>query len=640
VGTLHALLTAAATTRSRMRFLRGLGVVAKWLPGAVLFLTPVAISYRYELISGHVLGSVVGLCAAGLGVLVVRSVSEGPNLLEATLRLDASHQLKGRLAAALEFSGAFRQGGAHIRETDADQEGYVSVILKDAERLGELSPVQAAPLLLPKPLVWGALMLLAWTSLFVVPDRKTVQPPLKVAAAEPSQPEQWIAQDDAELLRADSEDLLSKVESDEAKSVAERYNEIVLKAVSGEIDQAEAFRLAAELEADLVAAGKESSDFAEGLEKRGAALEKREATRQLGQALVERRYKEAEEALRKLAERLASDKQAPSQKELEDLRASLEEMRGEVEEQKKASAAESEAREKEERALSERQKSLLEKKRNGTLSDAEKQELDRNERQLKRLSREKKREQDAAKTLSELDKQLAEAARELQEERKKSGQFMEQAARTLSEGAAKELTEEEKQELIKQLKALKERLRRQNQDGQQAERLRQFQERARGQQGRPGQVPGGEQEGKPGAGSARLTPGGTPMPMPGQGPGQGQGEKGGQEGNDPGGGKEPGQAHDPNLTGASSRLDGKTGEDTAAVAQDTGQGQSASETILSVAEEGFVSSSYEALYREYQTVAEEVMDKDAVPVGRKAHILRYFELIRPRGGGSKAQGEP
>ena len=64
---------------------------------------------------------------------------------------------------------------------------------------------------------------------------------------------------------------------------------------------------------------------------------------------------------------------------------------------------------------------------------------------------------------------------------------------------------------------------------------------------------------------------------------------------------------DPNLTGDSTRLDGAKTTDHSAVAQDTGQGESASETILSVAEEGFTSDSYEKLYREYETVAEDVL---------------------------------
>ncbi len=34
------------------------------------------------------------------------------------------------------------------------------------------------------------------------------------------------------------------------------------------------------------------------------------------------------------------------------------------------------------------------------------------------------------------------------------------------------------------------------------------------------------------------------------------------------------------------------------------------------------------------------MEKDAVPVGRKSHILRYFELIRPRGPSGASSSSP
>lgn len=129
----------------------------------------------------------------------------------------------------------------------------------------------------------------------------------------------------------------------------------------------------------------------------------------------------------------------------------------------------------------------------------------------------------------------------------------------------------------------------------------------------------------------RLGPGGEPVPMPGQGEGPGKAEAGSQEGEQPGVGKEAGHAHDPNLVGEASRLEGAKAQDAAAVAQDTGEGHSASETIRTAAEEGFSSTSYERLFREYRTAAEEVMEKESVPPGRKAHVRRYFELIRPRG---------
>ncbi len=475
-------------------------------------------------------------------------------------------------------------------------------------------------------------MLVAWGVILVVPDRKP--PRTEPESSTPSaanDPENWLLDDDAELLEAASERLDESVTSEEGKAAAEQFNEIVIKAVSGQIDQAEAFRLAAELQADLEAASQEATELKEGLDRRGASLDKRQVTRPIGKALTERNYEEAQKALQKLAERLASEQKSLSKEELEQLRQSIEDMRGEIETQESTEKSSQAHDEKERSALEERQKRLLQKQREGKLSASEKQEMERNERRLKRLDRRKKTNESAQETLSELDKQLAEAARELQKEQKKAGEYLNQASETLAEGVQKQLSDEEKKELIKQLKALKERLRRQNEDGKQAERLREFQKRARGQRGdlsdEGGQ--GGPRQPGQGRGQMRIGPSGAPIPVPGSG----QGQKPGQEegGIQPGTGQEPGNAHDPNLAGDESQLDGAGLTDTMAVARDTGEGQSASETILSVAEEGFTSSSYEKLYREYETVAEEVMEKDVVPVGRKAHILRYFELIRPRG---------
>ena len=632
------LTAAAATTRTRLRLVQGLRTLARWLPAAVLAVTPLAIAYRYHWVTLPVL--LVGTLGAmmGLGGLVVHAMGRGAGLLEATLRLDETHGLRGRLAAVLEYGGAL---GPRPRE-DREDSGYISIILADAARLGELSPKKAAPLAIPDGMVWGALMVTVWGGIFVIPNRQLPPPAKKATAAAASVAENWLLEDDAELLKEAAKQLEESAGSEEAKAAAEQFNEIVLRAVAGKIDQAEAFRLAAQLQADLEAAGNQANTLKEGLDRRGASLEKRNVTRALGRALSERKYQEAEEALKKLAERLASEQRALSKEELDQLRASIEQMREEVRAQESSEKNDAAEQSEEEKALEERQKRLLQKKQEGTLSKQEKQEMEQNERRLKQLTRQKKSSESAQKTLSELDKQLAEAARELQKEQKKAGEYLNQASETLQKGVQKQLSDEEKKEMIKQLKALKERLRRQNQDGKQAERLREFQKRARGQSGQdPGES--GQEGGAPkpgqgqgeGQGQMRLGPGGVPIPVPGEGqakPGAGKpGE--GQQGSEPGGGKEPGTGHDPNLSGESSHLDGAKLNDTTAVAQDTGTGQSASETILSVAEEGFTSSSYEKLYREYETVAEEVMEKEAVPVGRKAHILRYFELIRPRGAG-------
>ena len=62
----------------------------------------------------------------------------------------------------------------------------------------------------------------------------------------------------------------------------------------------------------------------------------------------------------------------------------------------------------------------------------------------------------------------------------------------------------------------------------------------------------------------------------------------------------------------------------------TGQGGSRSEVILGAAERGFASRSYKNVYREYNTVAEEALEKDEIPGGYRFYVRRYFQLIRPR----------
>jgi hypothetical protein len=601
-----------------------------WTPWVALLLTPWGVAFRFELISGFVL---LISCAAALGFLLaqgIRARLRGPSLLTAALRLDAEHELKGRLSAALSYAGVF---GAQARASGEDP--FVALVVQESHSLGDLAPEQAVPFERPSGLIWAGAMLSLFVLLVLFPLRAVVvveqsnEPEIEKSSSA------WIAADDAELLQRSALELSKAAESKEAAEAAERYNELVLRAVSGEIGQAEAFRLAAELEADLEASAALAQEFSDGLKSRGEKLRERKITRAVGEALSDGRVKDAEDALRKLSERLASEASPISQKELEELRSSLEELRKATEteiskDDKEAASDDSN----EEQSLKKERERLLKKKNDGSASKSELQQLDKAERQLKRLSR-KRKAAEAKKTLSELDKQLAEAARDIAKEAKKSGQFLDQAADTLKQGQKQQLSDQEKREVLKQLKALKERLRRQNQESEQEKRLREFQKRARGQtgQGSPEKEgkPGGEQGEKRGLGPVSLGPEGIPIPGAGNSEGppdaQGRGEK-------------PGQAHDPIVQGAATKLPGAGAEDKTAVAQDSGDGQSASETILSVAEEGFKPGSYERLFHEYHTVFEEVMEKEHVPQGRQSHVMRYFELIRPRGDAPVEKGKP
>jgi myosin heavy subunit len=443
-------------------------------------------------------------------------------------------------------------------------------------------------------------------------------------------PQAWIADDDAELLQKAAQSVKDEVTSEPAREVVARFNDIVLRVVSGELSQHEALRLSAELQAELETANGTGRMLQEGLAERGRTLGEHNATRSIGEALAERRYSDAAEAMRRLSERLQADTKGLSEQELEELRASLEALRKDREQESTQSDESPEERE-QRKALEKRRDELRKKSEQGSASAAERQELKETERRLKRLDRQKKRQQEAKQALSELDRQLAEAARALAEEKKKSGEFLDQAARSVKQAQKRVLSDEEKKQLIKRLQELKERLRRKREEGAREENLRDFQKRARGK--KPGSQTGGEQkegqQGQQGQQSLELelsqmsqspVPGGTK-------PGQGNGEP---EGRDAPTGDEPGSSHDPQLEGKESKLSDAQTTDVTAVAQDSGGGASESETIATAAEEGFTRGGYQKLFVEYRTVAEEIMERETIPPGRKAHVRRYFELIRPR----------
>jgi hypothetical protein len=202
--------------------------------------------------------------------------------------------------------------------------------------------------------------------------------------------------------------------------------------------------------------------------------------------------------------------------------------------------------------------------------------------------------------------------------------------------AKQELDDEQKREMIRRLKELREVLRQDSQGGEsRKERLQRFSERARGGQ-KPGQGQDGPGQGKQGKGSKdvrlSLGRGDTMVELPGTGQGQGQGSAEGRDGNSSSGserGNQWGTGHDPNVQGKSTSLDGKT-QDVSAAGIDTGEGTASAEVIYGAAERGFKSKGYRDIFTEYETVAEQVFEKDDIPPGYRFYVRRYFQLIRPR----------
>jgi len=539
----------------------------------------------------------------GLGLAFTAGYLSRPTRLAAAVRLDQGIGARGALAAAFEL-------GAEDAGT-----GYVALLRASAEsRLAGLELRKVLPL--PKPRSTGlfALTFAAFlAALLIEPGTKRVPravvanlPPAAEAAAPP------LSGAELALLAKRAERLLAGAKSDEGRRRALDYAALVQGLERGTIDRKQALSAIAAVEREVSAPGSEGEQPAS--QQPSTASERGQADGPPREQDRNAQLKDAAEALRRLAERLAQETAPPTARELERIRETLERTR---EQTRRTQAAAAEQTEQSASRLREKERRLLAKKDDGTLTGEEAAELEQTRRQLERLERQK-REQ--AQAQSELDRQLAEAMRELSESRQQASEFADRAAASLEKEAGKQLTDEEKRELLEQLRALKERLR-QGEESDMAEQLRQFERRAGGRQSQEGQ---GEGQGQPGPAGRRTL-------SPALGRSAESGESGaetvqlGQSTS-----KDPGTEHDPNWQGqASERLGAKT-QDKAAAARDSGAGQSDSETILTAAEQGFTTGAYEKLYKDYQTVLEETVSGETIPRGRRSEVERYFELIRPR----------
>jgi hypothetical protein len=533
-------------------------------------------------------------------------------------RLDQHHGLKDRITNALSFAAL----------PPAERSPLMELAIEDGLRHAHgLDPRRAVPLRVPRELGIVALLIAGLVGLAQLEVRTTRRVPPPPAQAAP-----LLTEDDLELFHERLDELAKTVQDPEQSAAIGRYNALLEDIAARRVDREEVFRRLAELEKTLARdldADREAMD--EGLKSLARELEKSSLTRKVAEALQEKRLDDAEKALRELAEKLARQKQKPSRAELDKLRQALE----------KASQSNHERLaniDRQRQELNAERESLLKKKNNadaGAPADKREQEL---KRKLEKLDRDKAQAERSAKQLDELDKQLADAARKLMQEMGESAKDLEKGAESLNRMAQKDLTTEQKKELLRRLEELREVLRQQGKGGKdQLERLRQFSQRARGQS-RPGQGQGqgqgqpGQGKGAPGPGELRFGRGSgqgaeIEVPTAANGSGQGQGQSGDQQGTSAGQGR--GTGHDENLQGDPTKLKGET-HDVSAAGVDTGQGSASAEVIYGAAARGFNSKAYRDVYVQYDTVAEQNIEKDEIPPGYRFYVRRYFQLIRPR----------
>lgn len=78
------------------------------------------------------------------------------------------------------------------------------------------------------------------------------------------------------------------------------------------------------------------------------------------------------------------------------------------------------------------------------------------------------------------------------------------------------------------------------------------------------------------------------------------------------------------------KLKGASAARTEKVKGTEGDGPSIKRTFVDAARRGFAKTGWRDVYGDYTEVAEEMLDREALPPGRKALVRRYYELIRPR----------
>lgn len=187
-----------------------------------------------------------------------------------------------------------------------------------------------------------------------------------------------------------------------------------------------------------------------------------------------------------------------------------------------------------------------------------------------------------------------------------AGKMAEDAAKALKKGGEQQKGREMREQAKRQLDEMKETMRRSSskegeEDSESAENMRKFLQRAKGEQAQNEGKEGAPDQQKPGD-----KPGGAAA---GESNGAGEGA----------GDKTLGEATDMNSKGQDTKLDGRDAK-----------GPSKSEIIKAASEEGFATTDYKDVYVDYESVVEEVMDREAVPAGYRYYIKRYFELIKPR----------
>ena len=226
-----------------------------------------------------------------------------------------------------------------------------------------------------------------------------------------------------------------------------------------------------------------------------------------------------------------------------------------------------------------------------------------------------------------------EAEKEASKFKQEAGRQAKEMSKKLEEQAQDQEKSQAKRMAQKQLEEMREAMQRssknsdspkkEGQEQQRAEKIKEYLDRAKGKQPKDGEP----------------SKDGQPMPE-GEGKKDGAKMKGGEgEADKDGKGKAPpvpdgkktdiaGKGEGDRTLSDETKLDAKRKDEQLKGRE--GKGPSRSEVIKSASEEGFANTAYKDVYVDYESVVEEVMDKESVPAGYRFYVKRYFQLIKPQ----------
>lgn len=550
-------------------------------------------------------------------------------------RLDRSHQLHDRLSTALSLS---EEETSEFREAQ----------LRDAVRyVSSLEFKRCAPFRRPTDsVVLGVAFGAAVFLLFLKPPSHQHPLPAPFEVQHEEVLDALTVAVEKERLEALKE-ALAEVDDPTTQAVIRELEELLADVENRSISRKEFLERLSEIEErhfdkqeDKVdALAEQLKEAAEELEKVAKKeLEASADAKKLVDALKQKDLAKAAEAAEELAKKLQNDEM--SQKELERLASVLEKFSDLIDPDdpklQKLMEENQELIRKLQDLFDQNKLSEKEKKR---LKDLKKDQEDMEKRgnakkgkmtsrELKQLQRQTEDMAKKARDAAEQKKENAKSKKPDEAAKQKESDFRQEASRraeemkeALEQGAEEQEKKDAQRMAEKQLDELREAMQRQRSQAQgeseseeRGEQMKDFMDRARGaKEGGPGKENKGET---------------NQVKQKEQGGGEDKSNEKGPKTQD------SHESDSANLGEGARELGEETSMDSKKIDENLSgrdaKGASKSEIIRAASEEGFANTQYKDVFVDYESVVEEVMEKEKVPPGYRYYVKRYFQLIRPQ----------